>query len=211
MRGWFDIPEIEGMTVTAGSGVLGFPPRKRSFEKAAERIEGVMPGIALVFHEGVEHRDAGGKAILRPILDRSCERGAVRETLLCEEGIDLDLRMDAGLDVAVDFQDESVSENDGAIALLRFQDGGAEVRMTLAPGLAKGAIVRAHQFPGAPAKTPSSGDRAEKCVTEGSVVHRTVHHTPAAILSLQLRHGHIRELRFYPLGFLADRDGSRHD
>ena len=58
MGGKFDRPEVVGMTTAGGHRMFGFAPGQCGFEKAAQRIERVMPRIALVFDKGVEHRDA---------------------------------------------------------------------------------------------------------------------------------------------------------
>src|ERR1700730_14616736 len=94
------IAEVIGMARGAGSGVVGFAPGERVCEKAAERIKSVMPSIALVLDEGVEHPYAGRDAILGAILEGSRERSTVGESLLSEERIDLDFRVNAWLHAA---------------------------------------------------------------------------------------------------------------
>src|SRR6202166_2926450 len=207
----FGIAQLVGMLGAGGRGVVGFAAGERGFEKAAQRIERVMPGVALALDEGVEHSYAGGDAILRAILEGSRERSTVGESLPSEERIDLDFRVNAWLHAAVDFQDESVSEHDRAIALLGFQNRGSEIGMALAPNFAKGAVVGAHEFSEPTAKTASSRDSAEKSVTKSGVVHGAIENSPAAILSLQLRYRHIRQLFFDLLSFLADCHRARHD
>jgi len=83
--------------------------------------------------------------------------------------------------------------------------------MAFAPCLAKSACVRPDQFPGTPAKTPAPRYGAKKHVTESRVVHGAVENSPAAVLSLELRHRDIGELGLDLFRFFADGDGSRHD
>jgi hypothetical protein len=76
-----DVAELVGMPGATGSGVVGFVAGESGFEKPAERIERVMPGIALVLDESMEYSYAGGDAILGTIFEGSGERSAVRESL----------------------------------------------------------------------------------------------------------------------------------
>src|ERR1700726_3770129 len=119
--------------------------------------------------------------------------------------------MNARLDAAIDLQDEAIAEHDGAITLLGLQGGCSEIGMPLAPSLAKSPIVGADQLAGSPAKTAPSGDSAKESVAESGVIHGTIKNSPAAILRLQLRHCHIRQLFLDLLGFLAQRHGTWHD
>src|SRR5579864_3534750 len=120
---------------------FGFPASECGFEKAAERIERVMPRIALVFDEGMQNCYAHRAAILRTIFEGSGEWRDVRKPPFGEERVNLDFGVDPRFYAAVDFQDESISKDDVAIALLGFQSGGSQIGMSLAPGLAEGPIV----------------------------------------------------------------------
>jgi hypothetical protein len=104
--------------------------------------------------------------------------------------------VDARLHAAIDLEDETDSKSDGGVGLFGLRNGGPEIGMAGAPGGAKGARVRAHQFTGCSPKTAPAENGAEERIAERWIENRAVKNPARSILGVQLRHGHIQELAF---------------
>src|SRR5258707_8565655 len=96
----------------------------------------------------MQHGHTHRVALVTAILDAPGKWSDVRKVPFRQERANLDLRMNAVFNAAVHLQNEAVTENDGCIRLFSLQHRGREIRMALAPGLAKPAIVSPGQFPG---------------------------------------------------------------
>ena len=64
--GNLDLAKIERMMAALGTGEVALLARQRRLEKLAERIQRVVPGVALlVLHEGMQRGDGDRIAIVR--------------------------------------------------------------------------------------------------------------------------------------------------
>src|ERR1700744_3692180 len=102
---------------SVGARKLALFTRQRRFEKLAERIQCVIPGVALVLYEGMQGSDANRLAVCGAIFQQPSERRAVWEIPLREKRSDLHFRMYTRFQVAINFQDEAVAESDRRIGL----------------------------------------------------------------------------------------------
>src|SRR5579883_207911 len=170
------VAELEGMTVDLRSGVFGFAARQSGFEKLAQRVEGVAPGVTLIFDEGMKRGDDGAIAVRSAIFNRSGERRRVRELPLGKESAHFHFGMNARLDAAVQLEQKTAAIHDCGIAVLGGKDGRAEFGVTGAPGFAESAGVGADELAHTPSKAAAARDGPKQRIAEGGIPESTIHY-----------------------------------
>ena len=128
-------------------------------------------------------RDAVGGVVL----ERAADRGDRAEAARGQEPPDLEIRVDAVLECAVELEDDPVAERDGAVALLRSDRDGRERAVPAAGGLERPVRGAAQLAPAALVAPPLADrveqDRHEVRVERGIDEHAAV----AAVASAQER------------------------
>ena len=107
-------------------GVVGQHPQRGLVEEA-QRVERVVPGVALVGHVAVEHAERAGLGAALLVLEGAEQRRAVGEAPLGEEAADLEIGVHAFLGPAEDLHHDLVAEHGRRVALLDRRASDREV------------------------------------------------------------------------------------
>ena len=128
-----------------GARIIGLLAGQPGLEELAERVQRIVPGIALVFDKrgkGGDHgRISGAGAVLNDSRQAAaCSKPrSVRNAPISAPG-------ERPVPLAVQFQQEAASIRDGGVGLLGVQHGRPQLGVAFTPDRAESAGVRAHQL-----------------------------------------------------------------
>src|SRR5690625_4873725 len=142
--------------------------RLNTFEIASERIERIFPGIAAVGDEFGKQSEADRWSAFRLQLERSGKRRHVPETFFGEKTDQFEVRIDARIEAAEKFQDETVAENNSGVALFSGADGRFE-RIGFAAEPTQNRRSGRMNFRRIAGKGPPARHSVEKCGAKISV------------------------------------------
>src|SRR4029077_19631088 len=115
-------------------------------QKSGQRIQRVLPGVALVGHVPLEHGQADGFAGLPAVLEAPRQRRDLGEVrLLSQKPAHLELGVDAFLEPAEHLEDETLAEDDRVVALLGHRQRRLETNRLRSPEAQKRPRRRADQ------------------------------------------------------------------
>ena len=105
------------------------------------------PRVTLIRHELLKNADRGGFAFFSPVFNRSGDRWSMRKSdAVGQKGAEFEIRIDAGLRPAEDFQDQFVAKHDGRVALLASHGGDLEIRYRAQASIPHGAHRRSNKI-----------------------------------------------------------------
>ena len=156
----------------------------RSAEEVCERVEGVLPGVALVGHVPLEDRDRHWLTLAAAVLQAPGERCDLREVrLLGQEPANLELGVDPLFQAPEDLEHQAFAEDHRVVALF----GHRELRLQadcLRTAKARERVRgRADQSPRASCGAAAACDRAQQRLGKVRRPERVIQ-KPATLLAL---------------------------
>ena len=149
------IRSCTGSGTSGGNGksaIAGNRPEcvKCEFEEAAQRVQRVVPGAAMIRNETMQNANAHRLAGVGTVFHRPGNRRRVLESMIGQKGTDLHFRVRPRLNATEQFQNESVSVGDGCVPLIGAQHRRLQQRSILTPDAAERPRMRSDQFPARP-------------------------------------------------------------